>query len=106
MTEAWLLADPTNLASFLKVPVSQVPEDPEALPHAKHALLGLCLKSRDRALRRDMARSATTIGPLYPLRLNEFAEQHWDVAAACENSPSLRRAVAAIRELPQEQERS
>lgn len=102
MTEAWLLADPKNLAAFLGVRVGRVPANPEALPHAKYALLELCLKSRSRALRHDMVRSATEIGPLYPLRVNEFASNHWDVAAASEHAPSLRRAIAAIRAMPEE----
>ncbi|SHJ43030.1 hypothetical protein SAMN02745244_02486 [Tessaracoccus bendigoensis DSM 12906] len=100
MTEAWLLADRRGFASYFGVREEKVPIDPEALNHAKRALLLLCAQSAPRAVRRDVVTADGLTGPLYVSRLNDFATNHWDVARAAENSPSLARAIAAIRLLP------
>jgi hypothetical protein len=100
MSEAWLLADRDGFAEFFKVSRNRVPPDPEALPHAKHVLLGLCGQSRSRAIKHDVTATAGQTGPLYVARLNEFASTTWNVADAASVSSSLRRAVAHIGQIP------
>lgn len=100
MTEAWLLADRDGFARFFRVRPADVPTQPETLSHAKQSLLRVCATSSSRAIRKDVVAPDGQTGPLYVPRINEFAQTHWDVAAAAENSPSLARAIRAIRELP------
>lgn len=100
MTEAWLLADRRAFCEFFSVNAAKIPRSPEELNHAKRSLLDLCAKSTSRTARQDMVTTEGETGPLYVLRINEFARDHWDVHAAAQASPSLRRAVAAIRNLP------
>jgi hypothetical protein len=100
MTEAWLLADRDGFADFFRVKVGQVPADPESLPHAKQEVLRLCEHSKVRTIRQDMVRSTGETGPLYTVRINEFAATRWDVGAAAANSDSLARAIRSIQGLP------
>lgn len=100
MTEAWLLADREGFADFFRVKVGQVPADPESLPHAKQEVLRLCGHSKVRKIRQDMVRSTGETGPLYTVRINEFAATRWDVEAAAANSDSLARAIRSIQGLP------
>lgn len=102
MTEAWLLADRDGFADYFKVALSRVPRDPEALPNAKQSLLALCSRSRSRAIRQDVTAAGSQTGPLYVVRINEFAANIWSVANAEASSDSLRRAVGRIRLLPTE----
>lgn len=99
MSEAWLLADRDGFADYFGVRPSRVPADPEALANAKQTLLALAGRSRSRAIRRDVLAPSGHAGPLYVLRVNEFAATTWSVARAEGSSDSLRRAVAGIREI-------
>ncbi|GAA1378805.1 hypothetical protein [Luteococcus sanguinis] len=100
MTEAWLMADRKGFADYFKVSVGTVPADPEAEPHAKRSLLALCLKSRNRDIREEVAFDEAHPGPLFTDHLNGFATRHWDIETAAQNSPSLRRAIAALAAMP------
>lgn len=100
MTEAWLLADRQGFAKYFKVSVDRIPTAPDAEAHAKRTLLALCLKSRSRDIREEVAFDETHPGPLFTDHLNEFAASYWDINAAAENSPSLRRAISALSALP------
>lgn len=100
MTEAWLMADREGCARYFGVSPDSVPLDPEAEPHAKRALLALCLRSRDRRILEGVAHDQDHAGPLFVHHMNEFARTVWDVEAAVSNSASLKRAVRAIGALP------
>lgn len=100
MSEGWLLADSDGFAEHFGIRAAAVPRDPESLAHPKATVLQLCAKSRYRAIRSDMVTNAGRTGPLYVVRVNEFAAEHWNVGRAAENSDSLRRAVERIRRLP------
>lgn len=100
MSEAWLLADAESFSEYFSVPRNRVPPNPEALPRAKQKLLALCAQSRSRAIRRDMTSAGNEIGPLYVVRLNEFASTVWRPMEAAAASDSLRRAIERIGELP------
>lgn len=102
MTEAWLLADQDGFARFFKLPVKKLPQSPDSLPHAKKELLRLCQTCRSPRLREEVVREDGSPGPLYPLRVNEFAREQWDVSRAQDNSPSLARAVERLRAMREE----
>lgn len=99
MSEAWLLSDAEAFSEYFRVPLNRVPSYPEQLPHAKQSLLALCANSRSRSIRRDMTISGAQIGPLYVLRVNDFASTTWRPAEAATASDSLQRALNRLREL-------
>ncbi|WP_205413060.1 hypothetical protein [Austwickia chelonae] len=96
MTESWLMADSASFSKYFKIKAKIIPQDPDALTHAKRALLQLCKDSSSRDIQRDMVAADGRAGPLYASRLNEFASQHWDVTAAANRSNSLARALKRI----------
>jgi len=94
--EAWVLADRQGFATFLGISVAKVPEDVEALPNPKEALIQLARTSRKKQLRDDICpppHSTSKIGPNYNARLGGFVRQTWDPAAARLRSPSLDRTM-------------
>lgn len=103
MSEAWLLADRSGIASFLGVVASAVPTDPEALPNPKQALINLARRSRTRRIRDGLVPPAGTIravGLEYTALLSEFILNRWDPIVASSHSDSLRRALARLQESP------
>lgn len=100
--EAWMLADRDQLATFLRVPVTRLPRDPDAVSEPKRLLVDLARGSRRRGIREDMVPrpgSGRAVGPAYASRLIEFTATGWrpEVAAGC--SDSLRRCRDRIAEL-------
>lgn len=100
MTEAWFLADRDGFADYFQVPKGKIKQDPESLKNAKQELLRLCQYSRSRNIRGDVLTKDGQVGPLYVARLNEFASEWWDVAAARECSRSLDGASRRVEEMP------
>lgn len=100
--EAWLMADGESLAAYLSVARSQAPADPDALAHAKTAMVNLARLSRRPAIRKDMVPregSGRAVGPAYTSRLIEYAEGRWRPDVAAERSDSLSRAIGCLRRL-------
>jgi hypothetical protein len=103
--EAWLLADRERVATFLRVPVSRVPERPEELDDPKRSMVNLARRSRSRAIAQDMTPrpgSGRNVGPAYASRLIEFvtrSERGWRPQVAAESADSLRRAMARVESL-------
>lgn len=98
--EAWLLADPAAMASFLSVAQTKVPRDPDALLDPKRALVELAARSRSAAIREDMVPrpgSGRSVGPAYTSRLIELITQHWSIDEAVTRSDSLNRCVKALQ---------
>lgn len=98
--DAWLLADRKAIAAHLRVAKTLVPEDPEALPDAKMALVNLARRSRAREVRRDMiptVGSGRRIGGGYTARMQAFVQQDWDFRQAARVAPSLARLVARMQ---------
>lgn len=57
-------------------------------------------KSRKRNIRQDFvpsAKSGRLVGRAYVTLLSDFVLNHWNVEQACHNSPSLARALRALR---------
>lgn len=100
--EAWLLADRSNIASFLGVSTDLIPKDPELVDNPKNAVAALAQRSRRRPIREDMAPkpgSGRSVGPAYPARLIEFARQHWHPEVALRASDSLYRTIRCWRRI-------
>lgn len=94
--EAWVLADRSGFASFAGIPTSKVSQAPETLADPKQALINLVRQSRNRRLVTELVPEQGTSmskGPLYNERLGQFVREKWDVAAALQAAPSLKRTV-------------
>jgi hypothetical protein len=100
--EAWLLADRTGIARFLRVPEAKIPRQPDQLESPKTELVNVARKSKVAGVRDDIVpREGATrpTGPAYTLRLVEFTTAHWAPERARESSPSLERAMRALERL-------
>jgi hypothetical protein len=100
--EAWLMADAETLASYLRIPKSIIPPDPESLPDPKAAIVNLARQSRTRAIRADMVPrpgSRREVGSAYTSRLVEYASEFWRPDVAAQRANSLRRAIHCLRRL-------
>jgi hypothetical protein len=94
--EAWVLADREGFATFLGISVAKIPEDVEALPKPKEALILLARTSRKRQVRDDICpppHSTSKVGPNYNARLGSFVSQSWNPTVARLKSPSLNRTI-------------
>ena len=99
--EAWLLADRKAFARFLGIAQDLVPTYPEKLQKPKRKLIALAKKSKKKILRNAIVPApgvTTPIGPDYNGALAKFVRNHWTPSRAKANSPSLERAIRAIRE--------
>lgn len=95
-TEAWLMGDKTNFASFLKVGTDKISDYPETLLDPKRELLLLAAGSRSADVRRRILpkpRSLAIQGPDYNGALIEYVEGTWDPLVASESCPSLKRFI-------------
>lgn len=94
--EAWLLADRAGFSDFAGIAPNKVSQQPESLVDPKQTLLNLVRRSRNRRLAVELAPahgSSMSIGPLYNERMSTFVTERWDVGAAMESAPSLKRTV-------------
>jgi hypothetical protein len=104
--ESWLMADAEHLATFLHVPRTQFPADPDSEANPKATLITLVRRysTRERIVKAIVPRegSGTSIGPGYTTILEEFvkaADSPWRPAVASQHSDSLRRCTAALESL-------
>ena len=103
--ESWLLADRERLATFLAIPPSRIPRDPEAELDPKRTMVDLAAGSRRREIRANMTPrpgSGRSVGPAYTSRLIEFIlyqETGWRPDVAARSSESLRRCLECLRRL-------
>lgn len=97
--EAWLLADRVNLSKFLGVSTTRIPRKPDEIHDPKGILIMAASRSRKRVIRHDLVpidSSTARVGRNYNGRLREFVYKFWDISAAKNYSPSLKRAVERI----------
>jgi len=98
--EAWLLADRATFAQFLQIPATKIHLEPDILPDPKAELIHLARQSPIKALRQDLvpeAKSSSKVGKGYNARLGAFIHTQWNIHHALAHSPSLARAVSALR---------
>jgi hypothetical protein len=97
--ESWLLADAANLAHFLGVRRSLIPDTPDLLHDPKRTLVELARKSHLGRIRTGIAPprgSSAKQGPDYNGCLGEFVRKSWNVNDAMKYSPSLEKAVVRL----------
>lgn len=103
--EAWLIADRTALANYLRIAPSRIPQISENLDDPKREMVNLARRSRKKTIRLDMVPrdgSGRAIGPAYTSRMMEYVEKHWRPERAAQQSDSLRRALKCLKRLVKE----
>jgi len=99
--EAWLLADPVQLAHLFGVSRTRIPPNPENIEDPKRTLLEIARKAK-REISRDIVQvvdSRSKQGLGYNRVLCPFVENSWDLRSASQNSDSLMRACNRVAEL-------
>ncbi len=97
--EAWLLADRSSLARYLRVSEKWIPANPDGLKDPKATLVNAARKSRSEKLRDLIVpRPGSTAkqGRDYNAALAEFVSNDWNIEKAATQSASLQRTVARL----------
>ncbi len=98
--ESWLLADRKNFARFLNISVKNMPRNPDQEDDPKRKLIELAKRSRRRIVREEIVppeSSTRKVGPNYSGQLSHFVRNYWDIETARKYSPSLDRAIDALK---------
>ncbi|MBL8187861.1 MAG: DUF4276 family protein [Acidobacteria bacterium] len=101
--ESWLLADRENIANFLQIALSKIPDRPEELEDPKQALINLARTSKSKRIRTALVPeegSTASEGRLYTSELSQFVNKQWNPANARQNAPSLERCCRRLQTLP------
>ena len=95
--ESWVMADRIAIATFLEIPLVQVPSRTDEILHPKEFLVSLARKSPSAKLRKELVpgrgRRSLNIGPGYNRCLSDFVSDAWNLERAAAVSPSLKRTV-------------
>ena len=97
--ESWVMADHSNLARFLKIPIANFPQQPDELPDPKQSLLKIIRQKGRKGWHQEMLPQGRTasIGPRYNEKICAFIEKNWNPVQAARNSESLAKAIAAFQ---------
>ena len=98
--ESWLLADAEGFAAEFAVSPVRLPVRPDDLTDPKRYVVDVCRRSRSGVVRKTVpprAGSGRPVGPEYASRISDFARNSWDIERALTRSPSLARALSALR---------
>jgi len=100
--EAWLMADRSAFADWLRIDAHLLSRSIEKVADPKSELIRLAEKSPDAKLRRRLCPATGTSarqGPLFNATVTEFARTTWDPKRASKNTQSLARAILALNML-------
>lgn len=97
--ESWIMADRNAFSGFMQIPLSNFPKRPDELEDPKQRLLSIIRKKGRKKWQRDMLPKgpSASIGPIYNEKLCQFVTQHWQPERARNQSPSLAKALDALR---------
>ena len=98
--ESWLLADVEGFAAAFSVRPSRMIASPDELNDPKRHVVEVCRHSRSRAVRDTVPPrpgSGRSVGAEYASRISDFARRSWNIESAAPRSPSLARALSALR---------
>ena len=98
--EAWVLADREAFAGFLGIHPRNIPSEVDSIQDPKGELVSLARTSPKRELRNALvprAGSTARVGRDYNGRLSEFVRSDWRLDESKRLSPSLLRAVNAVK---------
>lgn len=98
--EAWFLADANSLGAYLSVSPGKFPANPDKEVNPKRTLVNLAAKSSKREIREGMVPKpghSIDRGPEYILIMESFIRTKWHPSEAAKKSPSLARAIRALK---------
>lgn len=97
-TESWMLADRVALATYFGIAANNFDPNPDQLMDPKEYFLNVVeAKCRSKLLRQILPIGNANIGPSYNEIVCGFVRTKWDPERAAANSPSLQRALAAMK---------
>lgn len=97
--EAWLLGHCSAMAEMLRIPMSQLPSNPEQLADPKAELIRLSQRSPAKIRKAITPVGTSSIGPGYNDLLETFIRESWMPEVAAESCPSLKKTRRRIAEL-------
>lgn len=101
-TEAWLMADSDTLSDYLHISKTKISHEPDFIHHAKDEMVNLARLSRKPTIQADMVpgpKDHRRTGKSYESRIIDYAIRFWRPEVARERSPSLARAILALRRM-------
>jgi hypothetical protein len=98
--EAWILADRHNFSTYIGQSHDLIPDKVDEIYDPKNLLISLVRKSHNKYLIDSIVpqKKCAKQGPNYNEPLIDFIENHWDIDAAKNNSPSLKRTIQKLEE--------
>lgn len=99
--ESWMLADRQGFSDEFGIAAQRLPSKPDDLDDPKQHLIDLCRRHARRSIRNAMvprSGSGRRVGPEYASRVAAFARLTWSPDRGARRSPSLRRALAHMRD--------
>ncbi len=99
--ESWVMAHRNAFSSYFKIPEELLPLKPDEIENPKSQLIEVVKKSKIREYKEAIipsSNSTATIGPNYNVILGTFIANKWNAEKAAKYSPSLLRAVSAIKD--------
>lgn len=97
-TESWMLADRVALATYFGIATRNFDPNPDQLIDPKEHFLNVVqAKCRNKSLRQILPIGNANIGPSYNKVVCAFVKTKWDPERAAANSPSLKRALVAMK---------
>lgn len=98
--ESWILADRQAWASYIGIAAANFPEHPDELRDPKQHLLNVIRAKGKKKLHAGMLpRGSAHIGPLYNDVVCKFVQTKWSPQRASKYSPSLQRAIDALKRI-------
>lgn len=99
--EAWLLASRTELAGYLRVPLSRIPYDSDVVADPKQVLVNIARHSRSSRISQMIVPRegvSAVVGVGYVDAVSEFIDERWSLDNAVQVSRSLRKLDERLRE--------
>jgi hypothetical protein len=97
-TESWVLADRAALAMYFGIAANNFDLTPDQLIDPKEYFLNVIqAKCRNKSLRQILPLGNANIGPSYNQIVCTFVRTIWDPERAAAHSPSLKRALMAMK---------
>lgn len=98
--ESWVLADHEAWAEYIGIPAGNFSMYPDQLDNPKGHLLDVVRRKGKKKIHREMLpKGSAHIGPRYNEVLCDFVDSLWAPGRAAEKSPSLDRAIEALKKV-------
>ncbi|MCY2929083.1 MAG: hypothetical protein NTV86_06235 [Planctomycetota bacterium] len=98
--ESWIMADREEWAKYIQIPKASFVVAPDSLLDPKQHLFSVIGRKGRKSFHKEMLpRGTAHVGPRYNEIICEFVAEKWSPQRAAERSPSLLRAINALKKL-------